>query len=380
MRYFLLAGEASGDAHGARLIEALRVRDPQAQYMFCGGELMAKAAGTPPLVSYRELALMGFGEIVQHIVRIARLQRKIRRTLLSFSPDAFIPIDSSGFNMPLVRYAKRHHLRVFYYIPPKAWAWNRRRVRSLRNYTDAVYAILPFEESFFSRYGVTCRYFGNPLLDELNLKKKRKGDKHERAFREALGVESEPLIALIPGSREQEIRCNLPVMLRVAEQMPAYHFVITAAPALSDALYGTHIKDCGAKQRVHLIRDATHDAMRFCEAGLVTSGTATLEAALLGLPQVVVYRSSALSVWIARRLVYAPYISLVNLIMGRRVVTELIQEEATPAKIQDELEKVLPSGTAHNALQEAYVELSALLGEPGVSDRMAEDMINRMAL
>lgn len=377
MRYFLVAGEVSGDIHGAALMQALREYDLGAEFAYCGGEAMRTVAGgAEPVVHCQELAIMGFAEVLKKGSTLLRLQRRTRRAIRAFAPDRLILIDSSGFNLPLARYASRRGGRVVYYIPPKAWAWNRRRVHALRRHTEAVYPILPFEEAFYRRYGVNAHYLGNPLIDELDAALHSEDFPTLEAFRREVGAgEGQTLVALIPGSRRQEVERILPVMLRALSADPAMVAVVTAAPGLTDELYEKIIEQCRGAATVKLVRGRTHAAMRHCRAGLVTSGTATLEAALLGLPQVVLYRAHPASVAIARKLVRIPYFSLVNLILEAPCVPELIQETASPERAAQELLALLPEGKARQAQLEGYARLNHAMGSPGVNQRIAQSII-----
>lgn len=393
MRYFLVAGEASGDIHGAHLAEAILKEDAQAQFAFCGGEQLARITGREPVVHYRSLAIMGFVEVLLQARRVLQCQRKALQAIKEFAPDTLILIDSSGFNLPIARALQGTPIRIYYYIPPKVWAWNPGRAKPLGQFTEGVFPILPFEEPFLKERGVKASYLGNPLLDELPLEPSPLLPSEREEARCSLwaaitsgngcpkregapsNLHPPPLIALIPGSRRQEVTRNLPLMLRVAEQLPNYHFVITGAPSLPDALYHEQLEKASCRERMHLLRNATHLAMRACDAGLVTSGTATLEAALLGLPQVVVYRGNPLTIWIGRRLVHVQYISLVNLVANRSIVPELIQGDATLQNTLSHLRDLLPGQPARGVMIEGYREVRTILGSPGVSQRVARAIL-----
>lgn len=365
MTYYIIAGERSGDLHGSNLIQAIRQQDTDAQVRAWGGEQM-EAAGATLVMHYRELAFMGFWEVAKNLGTIRRLLRQCQADVLAHRPDVLILIDYAGFNLRMAKWAKRNGIRVFYYISPKVWAWNQRRALAIKANVDRLFVILPFEKTFFSTYDYEVDYVGNPLLDALA--------SHEpnAQVTAQLSQSARPLIALLPGSRRQEITAMLPVMLETTRRFPDYRFVVGTVSNLPNELYDTLLADFPAVERVS---DAAYDVLKVATAALVTSGTATLETALLNVPQVVCYRTSWLSYVIASRVIAVPYISLVNLIVDRLLVTELIQHDLTPARTGDELQAILPGGSRRDEVLAGYVDLQQRMGEPGASTRTGTAMV-----
>jgi lipid-A-disaccharide synthase len=375
MRYYLLAGEASGDLHGANLIRALRERDPDAAFRFWGGDRMAAASGEAPVRHIRELSYMGFWEVARHLRTLMRLQREARRDVVAWKPDALVLIDYPGFNLPLAGHARAAGLRPFWYIAPQVWAWKARRVRKLNARVERLYAILPFEPAFFAGRGMAVDFVGHPLLDALP----REAPPPDPAFARAAGLPAEGgWLALLPGSRQQELARVLPVMAAVARARPERAFALAAVEHLDDAAYAAAAGPGGLPDNVRLLRGQTQAVLRGARAALVTSGTATLETALLGVPQAVLYRGSAASVWLARRLVHVRYISLPNLVLDRPLLRELIQGEATAEAAGAWLDRLSGEGPERAAVLEGYTELRRRLGGPGASARVAEQLLARL--
>ncbi|RMF19838.1 MAG: lipid-A-disaccharide synthase [Bacteroidetes bacterium] len=369
MKYYLLAGEASGDLHGALLIQGLKREDPDARIRFWGGERMAEAAGCPPRKHIRELAFMGFLEVVKNLPAIRRNFEFAKMELIEWRPDVLILIDYPGFNLRMARWAARHGIRVFYYISPQLWAWHSSRVQVIRRYVERMYVILPFEPAFYARHGVEVDYVGHPLLDVVD------GVKPQADFRQRHGLDERPIIALLPGSRKQEIARMLPPMAALAPEFPGFQFVVGAAPAVEADFY--HSLLGGREKEVRLVEGLTHPLLRHAHAALVTSGTATLETALFGVPQVVCYRGNALSFWLAKRLVQVNYISLVNLICEEAVVEELIQGDFNPEGLRTALQSLLEPHTRTRIL-EKYALLRRRLEPPGAAARAARLMVQRL--
>lgn len=365
MTYYIIAGERSGDLHGANLIRAIRAQDSDAHVRCWGGEQM-EAAGATLVRHYRDLAFMGFWEVAKNLGTIRRLLRACQADVLAHRPDVLILIDYAGFNLRMAKWANRNGIRVFYYISPKVWAWNQRRALSIKANVDRLFVILPFEKTFFGTYNYEVEYVGNPLLDALANRQP-----NEQVVAQ-LSQSTKPLIALLPGSRRQEITAILPIMLETTRQFPDYRFVVGTVSNLPNDLYDSLLADFPAVERVS---DAAYDVLQAATAALVTSGTATLETALLHVPQVVCYRTSWLSYAIASRVIAVPYISLVNLIVDRPLVTELIQDDFTPARTGDELRAILPGGLRRNELLAGYVTLQERMGEPGASERAGSSMV-----
>jgi|APTNR8051073442_1049403.scaffolds.fasta_scaffold01912_5 lipid-A-disaccharide synthase len=370
MRYYLIAGEASGDLHGSNLVRALRAEDPEADIRAWGGDLM-QAAGANVVKHYRDLAFMGFVEVIKNLPTILHNMRFCKSDILQYQPDVLILIDYPGFNLRIAEWAKTQGLRVFYYISPQLWAWHSSRVKIIRRAVERMYVILPFEQAFYQKYDYEVDFPGHPLLDVV--------DQHpnDSDLREAYHLPDRPLIALLPGSRRQEISRILLLMLEVIPRFPDYHFVIAGAPAIPEDFYHQLLAATKAGQQVTLIRNRTYDLLRQAKAAVVTSGTATLETALFGVPEVVCYRGGKLSYWIARRVVNVPFISLVNLIVNRKLVEELIQDDCNADNISAELRRLLDPAAAQS-IQTGYAELREQLGTAGASARAAKMMVERI--
>ncbi|AUD01863.1 lipid-A-disaccharide synthase [Spirosoma pollinicola] len=370
MTYYLIAGERSGDLHGANLVRAIRQYDPAANCRAYGGEQM-EAAGAVLVRHYREMAFMGFLEVVKNLGTIRRIMRECQADLLAHRPDVLILIDYAGFNLRMARFAKKHGIRVFYYISPKVWAWNQRRALKIKANVDNLFTILPFETEFFSRYDYKVEYVGNPLLDALS------EFRPDPAFCEKMGIDARPVVALLPGSRHQEITSILPAMLQVVAQFPAYQFVVGTVSNLPKDLYDNLLANYPAVIRVE---DAAYDLLHIATAALVTSGTATLETALLNIPQVVCYKTTGISYAIAKHLIAVPFISLVNLIVNREIVKELIQNDLTPNQITTELRRILPGETGRTVQLDGYVEVQKKMGGPGASERAGRLMVEDLKM
>lgn len=361
MRYYLIAGEASGDLHGSNLIRSLRRLDAGAELRAWGGDLM-QAAGATLVKHYRELAFMGFAEVLLHLRTILRNLAFCKSDVKAFGPDVLILIDYPGFNLRIAEWAHEQGYRVVYYISPQVWAWKESRVHAIRRFVDKMLVILPFEKAFYQQRGYEVEYVGHPLLEVVR-----------QAREEGAGapLADKPIIALLPGSRAQEVMRKLPMMLEMVPHFPDYAFVLARAPHLEDRLLDPML---AAYPQVRTVQGRTYDLLMQASAALVTSGTATLETALFGVPEVVCYRGGALSYWLARRLVKVKYISLVNLIMDRAVVTELIQDDLTAENLQRELAAIL-QGPRREAMQEAFRGLWEKLDEGDASRRAAEHII-----
>ncbi|MBD2704918.1 lipid-A-disaccharide synthase [Spirosoma sp. BT702] len=368
MTYYLIAGERSGDLHGANLIRAIQQHDSVATFRAYGGEQM-EAAGATLVRHYREMAFMGFLEVVKNLGTIRRILRECQADLLAHRSDVLILIDYAGFNLRMARFAKKHGIRVFYYISPKVWAWNQRRALRIKANVDKLFTILPFETEFFARYDYKVEYVGNPLLDALA------DFQPDTTFAKKLELDNRPVIALLPGSRKQEITAILPTMLDVTRQFADYQFVLGTVSNLPTTLYDSLLIDY---PNVKLAQDAAYDVLTIATAALVTSGTATLETALLNVPQVVCYKTTAISYVIAKRLIAVPFISLVNLIAGREVVKELIQNDLTPDNAARELQAILPDSLGRVNMLAGYAEVQEKMGEPGASERAGKKMVEAL--
>jgi lipid-A-disaccharide synthase len=371
MRYFIIAGEASGDLHASHLMHELKKADSEASFCFFGGDLMAAQGGTL-LKHYREMAFMGLIPVIMNLHKIRRNFKLAEESLLEFRPDVLILVDYPGFNLPMAAFAKKHSIKVFYYISPKIWAWKTKRVGKVKLYIDEMFTIFPFETDFYIRYDIKVHYVGNPTVDELASRPNQK-----QTFREFIhqnNLHEKSIIALLAGSRSQEITRILPVMTKVMKRFPEYQFIIAGAPSQSKALYERILR----KNPVPVLFSQTYELLQHSTAALVASGTATLETAVLNVPQVVCYRIEAgrLGSWIKEQIVKVPFISLVNLIVGKEVVKELFQEECTPKKIGDELERILKDTSYREAMLEDYKIMLEKLGGPGCAKRAAVEMTN----
>ena len=363
MKYYLIAGEASGDLHGANLMRALAEIDPQAQFRFWGGDRM-EAVGGKLIKHYRDLAFMGFWEVVTNLRTILRNIDLCKGDITAYQPDALIFIDYPGFNMRIAKWAKRQGIPTHYYISPQIWAWKENRIKAIRRDVDAMYVILPFEKDFYEgKHQYPVHFVGHPLLDAIAARR----EVSKEVFKRENGLDERPIIALLPGSRKQEIAKMLSVMLSVVGSYHQYQFVIAGAPSLGYDFYRQFIRE----ENVHFVSGKTYDLLSHAHAALVTSGTATLETALFRVPEVVCYRGNWISYQIAKRVISLKYISLVNLIMDAPVVTELIQGDLNTRNLKVELDKLLDPAY-RDKLQRDYQALRERLGNEGASRRTAQ--------
>ncbi len=366
MKYYIIAGEASGDLHGSNLMKALRKEDANAHFRFWGGDLMQAVGGT--LVKhYKERAFMGFAEVIMNLSAIFKDISFCKNDIETFDPDVIIFIDNSGFNLRIAKWAKKHHFKTNYYISPQVWASRAGRVKAIKRDIDAMYVILPFVEDFYKKYDYKVTFVGHPLIDAIA----NRPQIGERAFREEHHLSDQPIIALLPGSRKQEITNMLSVMLSLVDDFPDYQFVIAGAPSQDYSFYEPFIKSAN----VTFISNRTYDLLSVAYAALVTSGTATLETALFKVPQVVCYKGSAISYHIAKRIITLKYISLVNLIMDKEVVTELIQNNFNKKTLKKELEIILDEKERSKLFMQ-YYELEKKLGGKGASEKTAALIYN----
>ena len=360
MKYYLVAGEASGDLHGANLMKALKDADASPEFRYFGGDKM-KAEGGELVKHYADMAFMGFTEVLLNLQTILRNMKACKQDIKAYAPDVLILIDFPGFNLKIAEFAKQQGIKVCYYISPKVWAWNQKRVLKIKKVVDKMFCILPFEVAFYRQWGMEVDYVGNPLLDE------KAAFVPDPQFRSKNNLGDSDIIAFLPGSRKQEIERLLPDMLSITEDFPDHQFVVAAAPGFLTAYYQQFI---GGKN-VRLVFGQTYDLLNVAHAAVVASGTATLETALFKVPQVVVYRGGAISIAIARMLVKIRFISLVNLIMDREIVTELIQEDCNQANITEYLVS-LTGGTKREEMLDDYNDLAVIMGDPGASARTAK--------
>jgi lipid-A-disaccharide synthase len=360
MRYYLVAGEASGDLHGSNLMKALKERDEQAEFRYFGGDLM-KAEGGELIKYYADMAFMGFVEVAFNLRAILNNLKICKQDILAWKPDVLILIDFPGFNLKIAEFAKANNLLVCYYISPKVWAWNQKRVLKIKKVVDHLFCILPFEVDFYQKWGMKVDYVGNPLLDAVS------AFQPDLDFIAKNNLSGKPIVALLPGSRKQEITYLLPDMVAVANQFPQYQFVIAGAPSFQPEFYEQFING----STIPVIFNSTYDLLKNARAAIVASGTATLEAALFHVPQVVVYKGNAITIGIARVLIRIRFISLVNLIMDKLVVKELIQADYNLTSAKDELELLLHDTGYRSAMLNNYDELDVRMGKPGASAKTA---------
>ena len=374
MKYYLIAGEASGDVHASNLMRAIKNTDPQADFRFLGGDLMKQVGGT--LVKhYREMAFMGFIPVLMNLRTILRNMQVCREDIRQYQPDIVILIDYPGFNLKIAKYVKTVlHIPVHYYISPKIWAWKQYRIKDFRKYVDHLYSILPFEPAFFQRLDYQVDYVGNPSVDSVSNYQQQESVGKSTFFR-MNRLADKPILALLAGSRKQEIRDNLPVMLRVAAQFPEYQPIIAGAPGIDPAYYQQYTDGS-----VRILFQQTYPLLQHSDAALVTSGTATLETALFRVPQVVCYYVPAgrLASFIFRHFFHTPYISLVNLISGKEVVQELFGARFSEENITTELKRIIHDKTYRESMLQNYDEMIRILGKPGASIRTAELIVKRI--
>lgn len=370
MKYYLIVGEASGDLHASNLMRALQHEDPQAEFRFFGGDLM-KAVGGTCVKHYRELAYMGFIPVLLHLRTIFRNMDYCKKDVEAWQPNVLILVDYPGFNLKIAEYIKQHtRIPVYYYISPKIWAWKEYRIKNIKRDVDELFSILPFEVDFFKKHQYPVHYVGNPCVDAVDDFRKN-GEETFSEFIAANGLENRPIIALLAGSRRQEIKDNLSRMIEAARSFPQYQFVVAGAPGIEPDFYKQYI-DSSTK----IVFGQTYRLLQQAEAALVTSGTATLETALFRVPQVVCYYTTAgkLVSFLRRHILKVKYISLVNLIADREVVTELVADGMTVANIKKELAKIVPGGSGRPLMHSEYDRLIAILGEPGASERAASQI------
>ncbi len=363
MKYYLIAGEASGDLHGANLMKALKKEDPNADFRFWGGDLMQAVGGTE-VKHYRELAFMGFAEVILNLGTILKNIKFCKADIESYNPEVIIFIDYPGFNLRIAKWARQTGYKTHYYISPQIWAWKEGRIKDIKRDVDEMYVILPFEKEFYEeKHNFPVHFVGHPLIDAIYNREQVSPE----AFKKENGLDQRPIVALLPGSRKQEIKKMLEIMISVAKDFKDYQFVIAGAPSQEKSFYESFV----TTKNVHFVTNKTYDLLSISEAALVTSGTATLETALFKVPQVVCYKGNRISYEIAKRVIKLDYISLVNLILNKGVVTELIQSDFNKKRLKKELANILdPYQRAAMFLE--YYELEKKLGGRGASDNTAK--------
>lgn len=373
MKYYIIAGEASGDLHASNLIRAISKEDSEATFRAWGGDLM-QAAGADLVKHYKELAFMGFAEVVMNLRTILGNIKMCKKDIASYQPDAVILVDYPGFNMRIGEYVKSLGIKVYYYISPQIWAWKKNRGFKLKKWVDRMFVILPFEKEFYKQFDMEVDYVGHPLLDAIIKREAQEG--REEALRKALNLSEKDVIAILPGSRKQEISKMLPIMLKQMEYFPNYQFVLAAAPGLDISFFDQF------KQKypqLKIVVNRTYDLLEVANTAMVTSGTATLETALFKVPEVVCYKGNVISYQIAKRLVNIKYISLVNLIMDEEIVRELIQNELNTKLLKEELGKLLNKESYRTKMLNNFDSLITKLGAGGASAKTAKLIVSDLS-
>jgi len=371
-KLYIIAGEASGDLHAANLMKAILEEDANVDFRYWGGDNMAEVVGKP-VKHISDLAFMGFIEVVANLKTILGNIKFCKQDILKYKPDALVLVDYPGFNLRIAKWAKAQGIPVIYYISPQIWAWKQNRVHTIKKVVDKMLVILPFEKEFYAKFGMDVTFVGHPLLDAVEqfIAKTDKVDLYAKH-----NLDERPVIALLPGSRKQEINTKLPIMLDSLSKFDEYQFVIAGAPAMPRSFYEPFLKH---SENVRLIHGETYDLLSIATAALVTSGTATLETALFEVPEVVCYKGSSISYHIAKRLIKVDYISLVNLILQKEAVKELIQQECNAEQIEKELQLILPGQAKNEKLKKDYSELLKILGEGGASKKAAKEVWIQLA-
>lgn len=372
MKYYLIAGEASGDLHASGLMHEIKKRDPKADFRFWGGDRMAKVGGHR-VMHYKDTAFMGFVDVFLNLHKIRKFLKLCKKDISDYKPDALILVDYPGFNLRIAEFAKNAGFKTIYYISPKVWAWKQSRAKKIKRFVDKMFVIFPFETDFYKKYNYSVEYVGNPVVDAVDAYAESMPDSD--SFKQKNDLPDKPLIALLPGSRKQEIKFNFPMMSQLAEQFPDYAFVVAQA----DSLETDFLKKYSKSEKIAYLSGQTYAIMKHAEAAVVTSGTATLETALFNTPQVVCYRGDALSFEIARRLVKVDYISLVNLTAEKEVIKEMIQYDMKPKTLKDELNRLINTDSYRNKILEDYKIVRELLGGSGASERTAEKIVELLS-
>jgi len=368
MRYFIIAGEQSGDLHGSNLVKELLIQDPHAEVYCWGGDQM-EAAGAKLLMHYKKSAFMGFTVILKNLGTIRKNFSLCQKQIRELRPDRVVLIDYAGFNLRIARFAKKAGFTVYYYISPKFWAWNEGRVKKVKMYVDRMFIIFPFEEEFYRKWDIPVKYVGNPLFDELKKKMERLPSREE--LESELQLDSRPVIAILAGSRKHEVEDILPTMVNAVNDFPDHQFVLAGVNNLSDSLY----KKILGNTPVKLVKNRTYELLSIAEAAIVTSGTATLETALIGAPQVVCYKTDPISLFIGWLVIKVKYISLVNLIADKEVVKELIGTKMNTKNLKEELAAIIVGGPKRDKIIEGYKLVKERLGEAGASARIAGEIV-----
>ena len=373
MRYYVIAGEPSGDLHGGKLMRGIATLDTEARFRFSGGDFMAEVGGRENMLyHYKEMSFFGFVQVAMNLRTIFRQMDDVKRDIAEFNPDVIILIDYPAFNIRIAKWAKSRGIKVYYYIAPKVWAWKERRVKSLRRYVDRLYTIFPFESEYFRGHGIKPHFFGNPLVDDIAERRATLPSREE--FLIEAGLDNRPIVALLAGSRVSEIRANLPDMVAISRRFPEYQFIVTAVEWIDRSIYDEII----AGSEVKYISNRTQQTLAMSEAAIVTSGTATLETALMGIPEVVMYHVPWLYEKLKPYFLRIPYISLVNINLGREAVKELVRAKLNIAEAEEELRVILEGGRERERMLNDFDELRRMIGSEGASQRFAEDIVNSL--
>ena len=374
MKYYVIAGEPSGDLHGSKLMRGISLEDPEAKFRFSGGDRMAEVAGREAMLyHYKEMSFFGFVQVAKNLRTIFRQMDNVKADIERFSPDVIILIDYPAFNLRIAKWAKSRGIKVYYYIAPKVWAWKERRVKSIRQYVDKLYTIFPFETEYFRGHGIEPTFCGNPLVDDI-AECRTKLPEREEYLRE-LGIEDRAIVALLAGSRVSEINANLPDMVAIARRFPDVQFVVTAVSWVDGAVYSKHVEGI---ENVKVVVDRTQQTLAMAEAAIVTSGTATLETALMGIPEIVMYHVPWLYEKLKPYFLRIPYVSLVNINLGREAVREMVCAKLDIAEAECELRSILPGGTERERMLRDFDELREMIGAEGASHRFAKDIVNSL--
>lgn len=373
MRYYLIAGEASGDLHGANLMTGIREADPGAEFRFWGGDKMAETGGRENLVKhYRETSFMGFTEVLKNLRTILGQIEFCKKDIEAHRPDALILIDYAGFNLRMARFTHEAGIPTYYYIAPKVWAWKESRVKRIRRYVDKLFVIFPFEIPYFCQWGIEAVYEGNPLMDAVEARRASLPSRED--FIRDNGLDERPIVALLAGSRRSEIGYNLPFMVELSQEFTQYQFVVAGVSWLDKGVYDPYL----AGSDVRWVRDLTYELLAVSEAAVVTSGTATLETALIGTPEMVCYRRDLPSMLIGKMFLKIPYVSLVNLVLERESVRELLQFQMNMKNATAELKAILPGGSKRGKMLADYAELREKMGTAGASQRVGARMVEEL--
>lgn len=373
MKYYIIAGEPSGELHAEKLMRGLRAEDGEARFRFCGGErMLAQAGGEGMLYHYRDMSFFGFANVLRNLRTIFRQIATVKHDIELFEPDVVILVDYPSFNMRIAKWAHSKGIKVYYYIAPKVWAWKEWRVKSLRRYVDRIYAIFPFEREYFAKHGIDVVFEGNPLVDDI-AEKDRLLPSREEFLREN-GLDERPIVALLAGSRRSEIRENLPNMVAISRLFPDRQFVVAGVEWLPKALYDEIIEGSDVRYLCSL----THEVLAMAEAAIVTSGTATLETALMRTPELVLYRVPRLYEVLRSYVLKIPYVSLVNINLGREAVRELVTAKLDMDVVRGAVAAILEGGAERERMLRDFDELGAMIGGEGASRRAARDMVNSL--